>query len=45
MTTHIKRIVALLFVSAVLTLVTTGCNTTKGFGEDVERAGEKIQGD
>ncbi|MBE0544167.1 MAG: entericidin A/B family lipoprotein [Verrucomicrobia bacterium] len=40
-----KRIVVLLFVAAFLALVTTGCNTTKGFGKDVERTGEKIQGD
>jgi predicted small secreted protein len=44
MTTQIKRIVALLFVTALLGLVTTGCNTTKGFGKDVESTGEAIQG-
>lgn len=43
MTTQIKRIVVLLFVTAFLTLVTTGCNTARGFGKDVERTGEKIQ--
>lgn len=44
MTTQIKRIVVLLFVTALLTLVSTGCNTTKGFGKDVESTGEAIQG-
>ena len=45
MTTQIKRIVVLLFVAAFLALVNTGCNTAKGFGKDVERTGETIQGD
>jgi predicted small secreted protein len=34
--------VALLLVA---TLFATGCNTWRGAGEDVERAGEKMQGD
>jgi len=28
----------------LLALLFAGCQTTKGFGRDVERAGEKIQG-
>jgi predicted small secreted protein len=28
---------------AVSTLLLTSCNTTKGVGKDIERAGEKIQ--
>lgn len=43
MTTLIKRIVALLFVTALLAIVGTGCNTAHGFGRDLERAGEGIQ--
>ena len=44
MNTFIKRIVFLLFISAVLSLAGLGCNTAHGFGKDVEKAGEKIQG-
>ena len=43
MTTFIKRIVVLLFVSAFLALVGLGCNTAHGFGKDVQNAGEGIQ--
>ena len=39
----IKRIVVLLFVTAVLTLAGLGCNTAHGFGKDVEKVGDKIQ--
>ncbi len=35
---------ALLLLSAVLfALATTGCQTSKGFGKDVEKLGDKIQ--
>jgi predicted small secreted protein len=40
----IKRIVVLLFVTALLSPAGLGCNTAHGFGKDVEKAGEKIQG-
>lgn len=43
MTTRFKRIVVLLFVTALLTIVGVGCNTAHGFGKDMEKAGEKIQ--
>ena len=43
MTTQIKRIVVLLFVSALLAIINTGCNTAHGFGKDVEKTGENIQ--
>lgn len=43
MNTHIKRIVVLLFVTALLAVVGTGCNTAHGFGKDVEKVGDKIQ--
>lgn len=36
------------FLVAIITLVFTvglsACNTVKGFGKDVERGGEKVQG-
>ena len=35
-----KMIAAITLVAVVL----TGCNTVKGFGKDVERGGEKVQG-
>ena len=43
MTTHIKRIVVLLCITALLAIVGVGCNTAHGFGKDMEKAGEKIQ--
>jgi len=33
----------LLAFAAALTLASTGCQTSKGFGKDVEKLGEKIQ--
>jgi predicted small secreted protein len=38
-----KRIVVLLFVTALLAVAGVGCNTAHGFGQDVEKAGDKIQ--
>jgi predicted small secreted protein len=43
MTTLIKRIVLLSFVTALLAVAGIGCNTAHGFGKDMEKAGEKIQ--
>ena len=43
MTTLIKRIVVLLFVTNLLALAGVGCNTAHGFGKDVQNAGEGIQ--
>ena len=37
-----KTLVTLLTVSFLLVL--TGCNTVKGVGQDIQRAGEKIEG-
>jgi predicted small secreted protein len=34
-----KKIIALLAVAFVL----AGCNTVKGFGQDVQKAGEKLE--
>ncbi len=42
----LDRILSLIFaVSALaaLSAFTAGCNTTEGFGEDVEAAGEEVQ--
>jgi predicted small secreted protein len=43
MITLTKRIVVLLFVTALLAIVGMGCNTAHGFGKDMENAGESIQ--
>ena len=43
MSTLIKRIIALLFVTTLLAIAGTGCNTAHGFGEDMESVGDKIQ--
>jgi len=43
MTTLSKRIIVLLFVTALLAIASIGCNTAHGFGKDMEKAGEKIQ--
>ena len=43
MITPFKRIVVLLCISALLALVSTGCNTANGFGKDVSGAGAGIQ--
>ena len=43
MITITKRIVVLLFVTALLAIAGLGCNTAHGFGKDMEKAGEKIQ--
>jgi len=37
-----QRILAILVLAGMLGTV-AGCNTMKGFGQDVERSGEKIQ--
>lgn len=37
-----KRILAILAI-VLITVAFTGCNTMKGLGQDVEKAGEKIQ--
>ena len=37
-----KTLVTLLTVSFLLVL--TGCNTVRGVGQDIQRAGEKIEG-
>jgi predicted small secreted protein len=37
------KLIALLIIGSLLTLVTVGCQTSKGFGKDVEKLGDKIQ--
>jgi predicted small secreted protein len=39
----LKRCVLLLLTSAVLALLAGGCQTSNGFGKDVEKLGDKIQ--
>jgi predicted small secreted protein len=39
----IKRILMLLVATVTLITAATGCRTAHGAGEDMERAGEKIQ--
>ena len=36
-----KKITAILFASVSLMLV--GCNTVSGFGQDVQKAGQKVE--
>ena len=43
MTSLTKRIIVLLFVTALLAIAGMGCNTAHGFGKDVQKAGEGIQ--
>ena len=44
MNTILKRIVLLSLTLGFIALVGAGCQTTKGFGKDVEDLGENIQG-
>jgi len=43
MTPSFKRNVVWLFATALLALVSTGCNTAHGFGKDVTSTGDAIQ--
>lgn len=43
MTTLYKRVIVLLFVATFLAIAGMGCNTAHGFGQDVEKVGDKIQ--
>jgi predicted small secreted protein len=43
MNSTLKRLALGLLTAAVLALVTTGCQTSKGFGKDVEKLGDNIQ--
>lgn len=39
----IKRLVLAFFAAVMLTVSVTGCNTTRGAGEDIESVGEGLQ--
>jgi predicted small secreted protein len=39
-----KTIVSLLAVALALALALGGCNTMRGVGQDIQKAGEKIEG-
>jgi predicted small secreted protein len=43
MKTSFRNLTVVLLVAAFVALVTTGCQTSKGFGKDMENLGEKIQ--
>ena len=43
MNIQLKRAILLLFTTAFVAFVGSGCNTANGFGKDVEKTGEKIQ--
>lgn len=36
-------LLVILLTTALVALATTGCQTSKGFGKDVEKLGDKIQ--
>ena len=40
----LKRFLLLILTLGIITLAGVGCQTTKGFGRDVEHVGDKIQG-
>jgi predicted small secreted protein len=43
MNPSLKRFVLFLLTATTLALCSTGCQTSKGFGKDVEKLGDKIQ--
>jgi predicted small secreted protein len=43
MNSNMKRFVRIAVGTALLALCSTACNTSKGFGKDVEKLGDKIQ--
>ncbi len=43
MNSSLKRLALLLLAAALLAFTATACQTTKGFGKDVEKLGDKIQ--
>jgi predicted small secreted protein len=40
---HMKRLLFAFFAAVLLTVSVTGCNTTRGAGKDIEKAGQGIQ--
>ena len=43
MNSNLKRVALLVITTSFAALIGTGCNTSKGFGKDVEKLGDKIQ--
>ena len=43
MNSSLKRLAVFLLAAAFLAIATVGCQTSKGFGKDVEKLGDKIQ--
>jgi len=43
MNLSLKRLALVLLAGAFFALLSTGCQTSKGFGKDVEKLGDKIQ--
>jgi predicted small secreted protein len=43
MNSSLKRLALLLLTLTVIAFATSGCQTSKGFGKDVEKLGDKIQ--
>jgi predicted small secreted protein len=43
MNSNLSRIVLFLVGAALVAVFGAACNTSKGFGKDVEKVGEKIQ--
>jgi len=39
----LKRLIIVLFAASIVLAASTGCRTAHGFGEDMEKAGDKIQ--
>jgi predicted small secreted protein len=39
----LNRLIIAIFATALLVMAGTGCHTARGFGEDMESAGHKIQ--
>jgi entericidin A len=39
-----KRTAALILLALLSTSVLAACNTTKGFGKDLQKVGEKMEG-
>lgn len=40
----LKRFIYAIIAAAIVTMATTGCNTVRGAGEDVESVGDAMQG-
>lgn len=43
MNSPFKRLALLLLAATAIILATSACQTSKGFGKDVEKLGDKIQ--